>query len=104
MTRSIAMHLAALGMFSVGSLCVTIPTHAQSMSSYSSIPPFVTTAVAPNILLLMDNSGSMNESAYHNQNQAYDSTKSYNVVERTNGTGISSTGSPCRELRLPSGS
>ena len=37
---------------------------AQSMSSYAGTPPFVASSVAPNILLILDNSGSMNNSAY----------------------------------------
>lgn len=39
--------------------------HAQSLSDYTAYPPFTaTTAVPPNILLLLDNSGSMNTKAY----------------------------------------
>src|SRR6478672_10317692 len=39
-------------------------SQAQSMSSYNGVPPFVASAVAPNILFILDNSGSMNNSAY----------------------------------------
>lgn len=35
------------------------------MADYVSYPPFLTSKVAPNVLLVMDNSGSMNELAYH---------------------------------------
>ncbi len=43
--------------------------HAAScpaqMADYVSYPPFLVSKVPPNILLIMDNSGSMNEFAYH---------------------------------------
>lgn len=38
---------------------------AQTVDDYSSLPPFLAGSVPPNILLLMDNSGSMNDSAYY---------------------------------------
>src|SRR5581483_121758 len=41
------------------------PAQAQVLSDYSSLPPFLGTLVTPNILLLMDNSGSMMDSAFH---------------------------------------
>jgi len=37
---------------------------AQSMVDYTAMPPFVSAAVQPNVLLLVDNSGSMNNCAY----------------------------------------
>jgi type IV pilus assembly protein PilY1 len=46
------------------SASVPPPAQAQSISSYTGQPPFVGSAVAPNILLLLDNSGSMNNNAY----------------------------------------
>lgn len=67
--------LCVLGMMP---LCFPLEAQAQAMADYTSIPPFIADAVPPNVLLLMDNSGSMNSSAYHNANEAYDSTKSYN--------------------------
>jgi len=39
-------------------------SQAQSMSSYNGVPPFVASAVPPNILFILDNSGSMNNMAY----------------------------------------
>lgn len=49
--------------------------HAQSLSDYTAYPPFTaTTAVPPNILLLLDNSGSMNTKAYQT---AFDPTRVY---------------------------
>ncbi|HZS11193.1 MAG TPA: PilC/PilY family type IV pilus protein [Nitrospirales bacterium] len=47
---------------------------AQVMADYTAEPIFITKAVPPNILLLLDNSGSMNEIAYatpFDQNKAY---------------------------------
>lgn len=37
---------------------------AQTMQDYTSTPPFISNTVPPNVLLLMDNSGSMNSAAY----------------------------------------
>lgn len=37
---------------------------AQTLDDYSSIPPFLAAPVTPNVLLLVDNSGSMNNCAY----------------------------------------
>lgn len=50
---------------------------AQILAQYTAEPPFLTEAVAPNILLLLDNSGSMDNSAYHHANEAYDPAKTY---------------------------
>lgn len=51
---------------------------AQSVSDYTSVPAFISNAVPPNILMIMDNSGSMNESAYHQFGEVYDPAKTYN--------------------------
>jgi len=49
--------------------------NAQAMADYTSVPAFVgRDAVPPNILLLLDNSGSMNTVAYQT---SFDATKSY---------------------------
>lgn len=40
-------------------------SQAQTLSDYSSLPPFLGNVLTPNVLILMDNSGSMDESAYH---------------------------------------
>jgi len=37
---------------------------AQTIDDYSAIPPFLASSVTPNVLLLVDNSGSMNNCAY----------------------------------------
>ena len=42
---------------------VTAPAHA-GMTSYCQTPPFITTAAAPNVLLMIDTSGSMGWDAY----------------------------------------
>lgn len=58
--------------------CGPLEAHAQAMADYTSTPPFIADAVPPNVLLLMDNSGSMNNSAYHENAEAYNSSKDYN--------------------------
>ncbi|MDE3225295.1 MAG: hypothetical protein KGN30_07795 [Nitrospirota bacterium] len=50
---------------------------AQSLSDYTSSPPFTTAAVPPNVLLLLDNSGSMNNMAYRS---AFDPTYTYSGI------------------------
>ncbi len=44
--------------------CVPLLTNAQDMANYTAYPPFVTNAIEPNILLLLDQSGSMQYPAY----------------------------------------
>lgn len=44
------------------------------MADYTAIPPFVPDVVPPNVLLLMDNSGSMNQVAYA---ENFDPTHTY---------------------------
>ncbi|MBI1822822.1 MAG: hypothetical protein HYR80_01700, partial [Nitrospirae bacterium] len=39
-------------------------TTSYSLSDFSALPPFIGNVVTPNILLLLDNSGSMNDTAY----------------------------------------
>lgn len=48
----------------MGALFSPVAAQAQVMNDYKTIPPFINTAVPPNVLLLMDNSGSMNILAY----------------------------------------
>jgi type IV pilus assembly protein PilY1 len=54
-----------------------IDVKAQALADYTSSPPFITEAVPPNILLLMDNSGSMNRMAYDTSTAAFDPTRLY---------------------------
>lgn len=66
-------------LFAVGLICSPVTeAGAQAMADYTATPPFIANAVPPNVLLLMDNSGSMDNSAYHESGQAYDPTKDYN--------------------------
>jgi len=63
-TRGTAM-LALVG-------CLTAPSalQAQTMDQYYAVPPFVSDQVAPNIILLLDNSGSMSGLACDGSNPA----------------------------------
>ncbi len=58
-----------------------VPTQAAtasySLSDFSSLPPFVGNVLTPNVLLLMDNSGSMMDSAFHLNGETYDPTSEY---------------------------
>lgn len=47
---------------------------AETMADYTDYPIFMTNTVTPNVLIIMDNSGSMNDQAY---TAAYDSTATY---------------------------
>lgn len=58
----------------IGVLPGTSEVHAQALADYTASPPFTTTAIPPNILLLLDNSGSMNTRAYET---AFDASKAY---------------------------
>ncbi|MCX5723712.1 MAG: PilC/PilY family type IV pilus protein [Nitrospirae bacterium] len=62
----------------VAALFPSVEAHAQAMADYTSIPPFIADAVPPNVLLLMDNSGSMDSSAYHDNAEPYNPSKDYN--------------------------
>ncbi len=53
---------------------------AQTMADYTAIPPFVSETVPPNILMLLDNSGSMNSMAYDDSGEAFDPTKSHTGI------------------------
>ncbi len=58
-SRNIALHgtaMLALAAFLSGGLGIT---QAQTMDQYYAVPPFVSDQVAPNIILVLDNSGSM---------------------------------------------
>ena len=47
----------------VGCLVGPGALQAQTMDQYYAVPPFVSDQVAPNIILLLDNSGSMSDLA-----------------------------------------
>ncbi len=61
-SRSIATRGAVM-LALVGCLLGPGAVHAQTMDQYYAVPPFVNDQVAPNILLLLDNSGSMADRA-----------------------------------------
>ena len=53
-----------LGAIAGALLSAATPAAGQTLEDYSALPPFVASPVTPNILILMDNSGSMNLRAY----------------------------------------
>jgi len=61
--KVIGWFLLACMAFSPSALAVDPPT----MYDYTALPPFVDQSVKPNILIMLDNSGSMNEYVYRNQ-------------------------------------
>ncbi|MGH7252388.1 MAG: hypothetical protein ACREIE_01175, partial [Nitrospiraceae bacterium] len=69
-------HLAlACALLLAGLFLGPIEVNAQAMADYTAYPPFIgANAVPPNILLLLDNSGSMNNMAYGN---AFDPNQTY---------------------------
>ena len=66
--------VAAAVMLALSPICGPIEARAQAMADYSATPPFIADTVPPNVLLLMDNSGSMNNAAYQT---AFDTTRAY---------------------------
>ena len=63
--RNITRRLgAATVIVLVAVLWLSATAQAQSMADYTATPPFIVNTVPPNVLLLMDNSGSMNMAAY----------------------------------------
>ena len=56
--RNLAVRGAIMGVL-IGTLIGPGASLAQTMDQYYSVPPFVSEQVAPNILLILDNSGSM---------------------------------------------
>jgi len=56
----------------------TLATSSTTMVDYTAVPPFVGNALPPNVLLLMDNSGSMRDSGYHPKGtEVYSSTTDF---------------------------
>ena len=53
--------VAGAVLLALSPFCGPSKAHAQAMADYTSTPPFIADAVPPNVLLLMDNSGSMDE-------------------------------------------
>lgn len=56
--------LMGLQILAAGPLAWSPNAGAQSIADYAATPPFVSAALTPNVLLLVDNSGSMNNCAY----------------------------------------
>jgi len=57
-SRNIALRGTAM-LALIGCLTTSQAGHAQTMDQYYAVPPFVSDQVAPNIILVLDNSGSM---------------------------------------------
>jgi type IV pilus assembly protein PilY1 len=70
--------VAGAVLLALSPFCGPNKAQAQAMADYTSTPPFIADAVPPNVLMLMDNSGSMNNSAFHENGEAYVPTKEYN--------------------------
>ncbi len=70
---------------SLALLCLTVgpgtrDAGAQAMADYTTTPSFISETVPPNVLLLLDNSGSMNIMAYDDGLAAFDPTRTYNGI------------------------
>ncbi len=78
-TRLLAAGLAGALAFTGYAVDPTV-VRAQAMADYTATPPFVSEAVPPNILILLDNSGSMNRMAYDDATEAFDPTKTYTGI------------------------
>lgn len=63
MKRKTQAFPGAVGIIMAAGLAWTLTASAQTMDQYASAPPFVSDQVAPNIIILMDNSGSMRNRA-----------------------------------------
>ncbi|TAJ23409.1 MAG: hypothetical protein EPO64_11275 [Nitrospirae bacterium] len=77
MRRRTITVIAIVTLMLIGGLPWTSDVHAQVLADYTASPPFTTAAVPPNILLLLDNSGSMNRMAY---TAAFDPTYTYSGI------------------------
>jgi type IV pilus assembly protein PilY1 len=65
-------------------LCLWGPLRAEaanSMTPYLSTPTFMTSAVPPNVLIIFDNSGSMNQLAYWQEGIKHDDTSGTSDVD-----------------------
>ncbi len=68
-----ALYAGCLFLFLVLSI-FPIKAYSKSMSSYCSIPPFLISSVTPNVLFVVDNSGSMKFAAYWPKHLGKDKT------------------------------
>ena len=67
--------LSGLAIFSSGAVS---PAWGQSMGEYRTVPPFASGLVPPNILILLDNLGSM--SARASDQKTFSSTSAYSGI------------------------
>ncbi|MGH7207391.1 MAG: hypothetical protein ACREI2_14425, partial [Nitrospiraceae bacterium] len=74
-SQSLTQRSAVLALVLMGALLGPADGKAQTMADYTNTPPFITDAVPPNVLLLLDNSGSMNSASYNGA--PFDPTKTY---------------------------
>ena len=72
--------VATLTILLMGALLCPLAVHAQTLSQYTTTLPFVTNAVAPSILLVLDNSGSMQFLASESGLPPFDPAATYNGV------------------------
>ena len=63
MKRKTQAFQGTVGIIVAAGLAWALTASAQTMDQYTSAPPFVSDQVAPNIIILMDNSGSMRNRA-----------------------------------------
>ena len=78
-------HLRAVAAVSWLSLLAALPAGA-AMEDYCQVPPYVIQNVAPNVMVVMDNSGSMFNFAYHD---------GYDTVDPSDDNMCTSSGNPC---------
>lgn len=83
--------LTAVSLFSVFILFST-NAEAQVMSNYCQVPPYVTQNVPPNVMVVMDNSGSMMNFAF---------SDGFNTTSTADDNDCISSGSPCTNFTGP---
>lgn len=90
MTGLAIFTLCALAWFGMGhQAAATNDWKMPAMGDYVKVPPFISYSVKPNIMIMLDNSGSMNERAYANTDYAgepyngeEDSIRGFFLIER----------------------
>ncbi|MGQ9618313.1 MAG: pilus assembly protein [Candidatus Aminicenantia bacterium] len=73
-------------------IAMLLPVFSQNMSDYCAVPPYISTSITPNVLLIFDNSGSMMNLAYPAQFERdrsyygyFDPTKRYSYSSQAGG-------------------
>lgn len=64
MKRLISRTIVLCALILVSAALFADKAMAASMTEYASTPPFITTSIQPNVMVVLDNSGSMNDEAY----------------------------------------